>query len=565
MFVSAPAPLLPFHWRVFHIALIATAIAVTSAWIVNPPVYFTNDDVLIRLALEGRTAPGQPPTGFTLLTHAILGWTVVYLERLLPVVPWWDLILAATLVWSLAVIAALAWDALGRDWLARAMAVCAVLVAAVPLVAGLQFTISAVLAGGAAVLLALVEVSSGQRPRRSVLIMAAAMLAAGLLVRTLGAMAGVVAVTLFCIPLLVAGEGRIRRAAVVCGAALALCAAVQYVDGWLYMMRDEWGAYYRYHWMVVRLLEWGGELPASDLQDIRASVGWSSNDWEMLQRFFGVDPTLHGLDRVARAYDARAAMLGGDEWLRWVSVRLASIDAARLRVLLVQSMAPLLAIAAVAAGYATRRAVWATAVLFVLFCVLCLAVEAGFKELPFRLLAPLQVCLVAVGLITVSALRRRPSPLAAILALALVTSVLAAQLTETASGAAASRRDSLEVDREVEELLRLSPSLLVLHSDTFPRERWWRPFHQPSIDLAAIALGANNQNPLMRTFLLETRRQDLFRAACSDPSVLVIAEEGRLDFVTTYLREHFDTPVTWTAVYRGSFPAWRCAVTGPGA
>jgi len=46
---------------------------------------------------------------------------------------------------------------------------------------------------------------------------------------------------------------------------------------------------------------------------------------------------------------------------------------------------------------------------------------------------------------------------------------------------------------------------------------------------------------------------------CTDPSIIVVAERGRLAPVTLFMREHYDTEVTWIPVYDGSFRAWRCA------
>ena len=89
------------HWRTFHAACAIVAVAVVAYWLHNPPIYFTNDDVTIRLALEGLTAPGQPPTGFTLFTHSALGWVLVGVQRLLPAVPWWDVVVATLLFWAL--------------------------------------------------------------------------------------------------------------------------------------------------------------------------------------------------------------------------------------------------------------------------------------------------------------------------------------------------------------------------------------------------------------------------------------------------------------------------------
>jgi hypothetical protein len=536
--------------------LLVVSAALVAEWAANAPVYFTNDDVTIRLALEGRAVPGEPPTGFSLLTHAALGWTVVGLNATLPEVPWWDLLIAATLACALAVLLAMAWQALGPGWLARSAGIGTLLVAIVPLASGLQFTISAMLAGAAAAVLALTEACS-RRPRASVLAASACLLLVGLLVRTMAAAASVVAVTLFMSPLVLAGALRNRRLLTLLAAAAALIVGVQLTDILLYAASGEWNDYYGYNWMAARLFEWGGELPSDQATLVRESVGWSANDWMMLQAFFGVDRAVHGFDHVARAFETRASFAGwldlaGDAVTR--AVRMGSAEWLRL---LQESLGVLVAIAA-AGIYSHRRGAMRLAATGLLFCGMCLAVEAVFKELPFRVLAPLQVCLAAAVLIVIGASRREPAASASVVALAVILAVLGPRVVETVVAAAAESRHSQQVREEVGALTRLTPSLLVLHADTFPREHWWRPFRQPPVELPAIALGWNNQSPQLQHYLVSTGREPLLQAICRDPAILIVAEEGRLDFVTTYLRQRYDMDVRWMQVFVGSFRAWRC-------
>jgi hypothetical protein len=180
----------------------------------------------------------------------------------------------------------------------------------------------------------------------------------------------------------------------------------------------------------------------------------------------------------------------------------------------------------------------------------------AFKDLPFRLLTPLQVCLVATMLGTIGVRRRQPSPAVAIACLAILLTMLSYQ--SQALLTTRDREHTAQVEDEILELQQLSPSLLVIHADAFPAEHWWRPFVRPRTTLRAISLAGNNQSPALQQFLASTGRHPLFRAMCDDPSVLVVSEEGRLELVTTYFREHFDTAIHWTPAYAGSFTAWRC-------
>src|SRR2546426_967976 len=107
-----------------------------------------------------------------------------------------------------------------------------------PLVTALQYTISATLAGGAALAVFVVELMSG-RARRSVLAMAAALLAAATLVRPMAAMAGAVSSAVLLLPLALAHptvpprRGLVTLATAMTAAG-ALFVALGYADRWLY-------------------------------------------------------------------------------------------------------------------------------------------------------------------------------------------------------------------------------------------------------------------------------------------------------------------------------------------
>src|SRR5215212_8419186 len=126
------------RWRVLAAAIAASATLVTAAWLLLPPIYLTNDDISIRLGIEGRTAPGQAPTGFLLMTHSALGWALVALHDALPSAPLWDILLTATVVAGIGLFLALTWSGAPPGWLSRATATCALLIAVVPLLSGVQ-------------------------------------------------------------------------------------------------------------------------------------------------------------------------------------------------------------------------------------------------------------------------------------------------------------------------------------------------------------------------------------------------------------------------------------------
>jgi hypothetical protein len=548
-----------FRWHTFGIAQIVVIAVMVAAWAsLYPPFYMENDDVAIRMALEGRTVPGQPPTGFVLGIHAAFGWAVVAMQRIVPAIPWWDVILAATLLWALGVLLALVWNALGSGWLAQTTAVGALLVAMGPFVAGLQFTISATLAGGASVLLAITELRSS-RPRRAVLTMAVCLFVTGLLIRPMGAPAGGVLAGVLSLPLVRAERRTLSLVLAIVGIACVFYFAASYSDGLLYGTNPEWDAYYRYNG-VVRLVESRADFWRMYSREIRESAGWSGNDLLMLAASFGIDPVVHGFERVNRAYEAQAAIADQVGVLSWMFARATTAPLARLWDLATNF--PLVAITGgtLIVAYGTRRAAAQAVAVLVFFCALCFGIEVMFDRLPWRLLGPLQVIFMASIIVTIGASRRVVSPPFGVLGLAVIVAVLAPISSATAREAADRRSRSEELaNQEIVALQRLSPSLIIFHAGSFPREYWWRPFHRPPAALPVLALGFNNQNPQVQRFLTDTGRQPLLRALCASPAIFIVAERSSLEAVTEYMNEHFDTSVRWTQVYSGTFPAWRCS------
>ncbi len=546
--------------RPFIVILALTTASAVLFWNFAPPTYLTNDDVAIKRDLEGLMSPDGMPTGYAIWPHALLGWGIVYAQRLIPI-HMWDLVVAALIICAAALALAEAWSVSG-DRRQRLLSTMAALVVIVPLFDGMQYTMSATLAASAGTFAIVMELWN-PRPRRFVVAASAALLVAGLMVRSDSAIAAGFMTMVLLVPVAVScGEtrGRYLRGLVVAAAVLGTAAiALDLLNNEIYRLVPAWAAY-RADWLATRrLLEWGGDLPADVMSALRARVGWTENDWELLRRFWGVDPVIHSQARLDAVFDS---------WPRLFDVRtrgvpllhrgIAYVTGGDLVHLFAESWITLAAVAAITYGTASRRSVATTAAATATFYLACGALELFFKELPFRLFAPLQVGFVLSILVTSYVLGRQGSRLNAAIAGAILTALLGIQAFEAGSDAAANSNQATEMDAQVSELLQLQPSLLVLHGDSFPSEFWWRPFHTPASRLRVIELGNENHHPYIQRFLAASYRPSLLHAICADPSILVVSEYDRLAPVTSYMREHFETQVIWKNVYQGSFGAWRC-------
>jgi hypothetical protein len=550
--------------RVLIGILLSTLAFAFVFWNLIPPTYLTNDDVAIKRDLEGLMAPDGTPTGYAIWPHALLGWMLVWVQRVIPV-HGWDFVVAGLLVWSVALVLTAAWS-LSVERAGRILAILAMLLVVAPLFEGMQYTISATLAGGAAMLSMMMELPL-PAPRRSLLFSSAALLLAGFLVRAEGATVGGLMAVVLLVPLaLFDRETRAVRLRwlIVAAAALALTSTtIGLLDDAIYRLSPAW-ADYRLDWLATRrFLDWGSDLPANVVSALRTQLGWTANDWELLRRFWGIDPSIHSQARLDVLFRTWPLVVDWRTRLEWFAQRaVAGITGTMFLHLLGESTRALAAVALIVIAAANRRVAATAIVTGSLFYAACIAIEITFKELPFRVFAPLQVCFVLAILVACRILNGAPSRLRTVSAATIAAILLAGEARTIGSTALARSRQSNEVDLQVSELLQLHPSLLVLHSDSFPSEFWWRPFHTPAIRLRAIQLGTENHNPYMERFLTRSYRTSLLHAICTDHSILVVGEYDRFEPVTTYMREHFDTVVEWNKAYDGSFRAWRCSPAG---
>src|SRR5262245_14666138 len=299
-----------FRWRTFVWTLSTTLALLVSFWIVVPPTYLTNDDTTIRKTLEGLTAPAATPSGYVPMAHSLLGWGVVAVQRIVPV-HLWDFVVAGLLICSIATILAYVWS-LSRTTLERVLGVAGVLVTIAPLLAGMQFTISATLAGIAAVTRAVTELCQ-TAPRPSGPAASGALLTAGLRMRPMGAAAGGLLVIGLLLPLAVADReyrrARICRLGIAALLVVMTALGLANLDDAMYRLSPAWNAYRSDHWILARFFEWGGELPSASIESLRSQPGWSANDWELLQRFWAIDAATHSHMKVQLLYGAWVSLV----------------------------------------------------------------------------------------------------------------------------------------------------------------------------------------------------------------------------------------------------------------
>src|SRR4029079_13441451 len=171
--------------------------------------------------------------------------------------------------------------------LPRALAVVAALAIMVPLLAAMQFTISATLAGIAAMTVIVMELLTPM-PRKPLLLASAVLLVVGLLLRPLSAAAGGLLSAALLSPLAMNARNPtangLRRLLLAAVALSVLAGTLVYLDRVLYRLSPEWSTYRDDHWRLAWSFEWGGGPPEPEVALLRARVGWSQNDWDLVRQ-----------------------------------------------------------------------------------------------------------------------------------------------------------------------------------------------------------------------------------------------------------------------------------------
>ena len=532
-------------WRAFLLSLGITTLLIAALWMSIPPTYLTSDDVAIRSSIDGTFVPVEPPTGFTLMTHAALGWALVSSQALWPGLHGWDTVLVVTLVIAIAMVKAIAWTTGG------ALRVLVLSIALVPLLIGMQFTISSTLAGGAAVL-----VGSAER-RRSTLILAAVVLAVGLLIRPYGAAAGAFLVAVL---ILAVRPSEWRRTTAILAVTTAAFVVALLTDAAIYQRDPEWAAARRYNIVAAEIFEWTRTMPREAVDAAHRAVGWSNTDRSTIAGGWGWDPEVFGLRRLTAVHALSSESAGLVGRVSPAFRHLANVDLRSLPDRFpVPWQAALAVLMVVALGSPLRTSLLRWGAVSVIFVVYGLVVEAFFKELPFRLFAPLLALAIAVG---VAAPGDRLHPWIRTCAMIVSLALLVVVSRNTILTLRADAADAEQTDIETTALAAWHPSVIVAHADSFPSAFWWRPFHRPEIPLPIIGI---SHRPDTHRYLRTTGRERFLQSLCTHPRTLIITEPDRLEIVSAYLSEHEGWVVEWERVITTTeddprFDVYRCAL-----
>jgi hypothetical protein len=544
----------------------ATLLLPLLAVTVFPAFYQTNDDVAMRLLAEGGLVPDSEPVPFLMHINVVVGQMLTVLYRFLPSLPWYDLVLGASMTAAAAALLTVGAGAgVRRDvlWVAPM-----VLFFLLPVFVRVQFSFVGLgcVAGGIALLARAALDPLASRQRSLHLVGGTALMVWGGLIRFEGAVLMALEGGLLTLPLAVAawrdaGSRRRLRASAVCAAAALLSIGLSFAANQLaYARARGWSEFHEHNFLRALLTEYAApsSLRPELIDRLGTSVGWSRNDFGLLIGWFYTDPELFSLRRMrdsvtllrAKAPPASSEFPGPG--------RLAGAMLPRRDLVHVGEAFLVMTLFVLGFG-AQRRLLLFLAGAALTFAVLTLLIGLGLKPPPERVYWPMLILVAATLALAARRWGVTARPAVAAGSSFVLALVLTAALHQLYQQAQARRRGAEAARGYASALQGIGASTFVLHADAFPLEDWWRPLQVAKPPFPFVPLGVSARTPPVQDFLRRTGRLDLPLALCSEPGLVVVSGSYLPVLLTRFVKEHHGIDVTFEALLGTErFTVWEC-------
>jgi hypothetical protein len=543
------------------ITTVVVAFSVLSGWLPTPPLYLTNDDVAMRLLVEGHFAPGAVPTPFLMFMHIAVGGVLSALYTTARSVPWYDVLMLATaLAANIALVSA--WSGPSTASRLRALMLSVVLFG--PVYATPQFSLIGMTAAAAGLTLliqAFSATSASDHPTAAWPSYGLCLFTVGTLIRAEGA---VLLLIQAVASMLITNSYRAQSLPLLWGrlltraTLLASIPLVALVTNFVaYQLSPGWREFPEFNYVRGMLTEYA---PASGVQpetmsSLNAKTGWSKNDLQLLQGWFFENADVFSLEKL------RAALTVVRQRNRTAGSVLTDIARAT-RALIRETWLPILFLMALSAS-ANRwpRQLILTAILVVMFLVVAASASAWLKELPFRVYWPM---VVLVGGLAIGGRDGDSNYVMSAISLLAAGTLLLFIAIPRWQQQELRADEARDVRTDVIALSRLDPSLVIIHADALRWEYVWRPFTNTVFPHPFIGIGASVRTPPIQSVLRREGRSDLANAICSDSRVVLLARPWLPPALVIFMREHYARRVAFDAVFEGrTFTAWRCHADVP--
>lgn len=555
--------------RVRIAAVCGALLVALVALMLFSPFYQTNDDVAMRLLAEGNFVPESGPLPFLMFTNIVIGALLRVLYGLAPSLPWYDLVLGASMTAATAGFLCI-W--LGsRKWYDLAWSFVFAAFFLLPAFVNVQFSIAGLGCAGAGIAL-LVRAATApleERLFRFHVIFGSALVVWGALVRAEGAALMLLQGAVLALPFALDAfrdmelRPRWKRTLLAGVVAVALAVAAFGANQFAYKRARGWQEFYEYNFLRARIGEYlsADRITPENVERLTTQVGWTANDFRLFRNWFFTDPNLYSFARVQQAERLLFSAAGAPQ--EAPPARRPLSDSVKRYFTELRSALLVLALFALAWRGRLRLILYLAFAVFTLAALIALMTMVA-KAPPERILWPMVLLIAAM--LPLAAQRWGQAAQPAILAIALLLSASVAGLTlrDLHLKNVERRSASTEALNDVAALRKTGATFFVLHGNAFPYEDFWRPLRTEKTPFPFVGLGASARTPPVQDFLKRTGRTDLPLSLCTEPDSLLIARSDLPPLLTEFASEHHNRQVRYTQAFKGQrFTAWKCGPASP--
>lgn len=549
---AEPSPTADRRWPRLLLTLALPMLPLVAAHAFFLPMYDLNDDPGMDMVARG-VGYTVSPSPFLWYSNVLYGRLLTTLYGALPAWPWYRLL---ALAFQYLAGVAIAHAALRRGLSFSVLGPLAVYFVVFDLTFYVHptFTVTAALLAAGAVALWTGAVLDGRRMTWPALAAFASLLAPAAMLRTQSALLVLALALPGVVLLLLRGEraGRLHRLAsglAPAAGALLLIAALQAYDRHAYATTPGWEDFHETHELISEFVDFERAVYTPETKAVFDEVGWSANDFLMLQNWFYSDRERFSLEKmktVLAAFPRHRPRLDRG---------FAHLDLVRNDPYVVLMLAALL----VAALFVAPRDGRLTALAATWLAVLALAAYLVFvlHRFPPRTYQPMLAVAVALSAVLAAATEntgRWPPRIrvVALLALAIGLPGLVSiwhGRSEFGAGLNSAFREA------VDQLPR--QRLLVVWGAALPIE-----LTLPLSDmheyrgLRLYSLGSDTRSPYNAALLEEFGIEDIYRAIYTRDDVLVIGSDALNGLLVRYAAEHYGDRVSFWPVARYGKNGW---------
>jgi hypothetical protein len=548
-----------------NLSLILVALLPIVAVALFSPFYQTNDDVAMRLLAEGNFVPDGEPLPFLMHVNVVIGALLSVAYRLIPALPWYDLLMGAGLTAAAAALLRV-WTVAGERMELLWAALFAILFL-LPAFVAVQFSLVG-LGCAAAGMLLLVRACAEpleQRAFRLHIAWGAVLLVFGALIRFEGAVLMILEGAILALPFVI-GAWRVkerrpllRRTALAFVATGVVIVAAFGLNQYVYARAAGWEEFHEYNLRRSRISEYitPERITPEAVDRLATQVGWSGTDFTLFRNWFFTDPNLYSLARVRQAESLFYGASDKPTEESRASRMKRGVELAK-NLFVEMQLALVFMLAFVLSRISARYFLYALGVVLTI-AVLIAAITVVLKAPPDRIYWPMLV--LGASTLPIASRRWGRSRHSAIVvaATALALYVILTSFLTLRYQAGQRHMRSIVARQDAQGLVHSGATFFVLHGSAFPYEDYWRPLHVETTPFPFIALGVSARTPPVQDSLRRFGRTDLPLSLCREPGLIIVAPPYIPTLLTTFLAEHHGMQVRFDPTFTGQhLTAWKC-------